>query len=101
MYVSHSASVNLGHGRNVDADIFIHFFLACLNIQNFYVFYSYIIAVMFSLYILVILSIFCVYNDLLRCLMYMILICVYFTMCWVRDDLINELNQSITVTYSP
>ena len=48
----------------------------------------------FYCFILVILSLFCVHIDLLRCLMYMILICVYFTMCWVRDDLINEFNQS-------
>ena len=48
----------------------------------------------FYCFILVILSLFCVYIDLLRCLMYMILICVYFTMCWVRDDLINEFNHN-------
>ena len=75
--------------------LFICYMFACLNIQNFYVFYSYIIAVMFfCCFILVILSLFCVYIDLLRCLMYMILICVYFTMCWVKDDLINEFNES-------
>ena len=32
--------------------------------------------------------------------MYMILICVYFTMYWVRDDLINEFNQSINIVTS-
>ena len=45
--------MNLGHGRNVDADVFIHFYmLACLNniSKTFYVFYSYIIAVMFLLF---------------------------------------------------
>ena len=70
--------------------------LVCLNIQNLYVFYLYIIAVMFLFFysfILVILFLFCVYIDLLRCVMYMILICVYFTMYWVRDDLINEFNH--------
>ena len=36
-----------------------------------------------------------IYIDLLRRVMYIILICVYFTMYWVRDDLINEFNQSI------
>ena len=36
---------------------------------------------------------FCVYNDLLRCLVYMILICVYFTMYWVTGDLMNKFNH--------
>ena len=79
----------------MDADVFIHFLYACLfkypklfmcfiRISSLWCFYC---------FILVILSLFCVYIDLLRCLMYMILICVYFTMCWVRDDLINEFNH--------
>ena len=51
VYVRHSASVNYGQCRNVDADVFIHFYmLVCLNIQNFYKFYLYIITVMFLLF---------------------------------------------------
>ena len=39
VYVRHSASVNYGQCRNVDADVFIHFYmLVCLKIQNFYEF---------------------------------------------------------------
>ena len=33
------------------------------------------------------------HHHTLRCVMYMILICVYFTMYWVRADLINEFNH--------
>ena len=51
MYVRHTASVNYGQCRNVDADVFIHFYmLVCLNIQDFYEFYLYIITVMFLLF---------------------------------------------------
>ena len=36
VYVRHTTSVNYGQCRNVDADVFIHFYmLVCLDIQNF------------------------------------------------------------------
>ena len=97
----HSASVNLCHGRNVDADVLIHFLYACLfKYPKLFMCFIRILSLWcFYCFILVILSLFCVYIDLLRSLMYMILICVYFIMCWVRDDLINEFNQSLKDKY--
>ena len=87
-----------GQCRNVDADVFVHFYmLVCLNIPNFYEFFFYIITVM--VFFVVLFWFFCFYSvytlTWLRCVMYMILIYVYVTMYWVRNDLINEFNQFV------
>ena len=73
--------------------------LACLNIQNFYAFYSYIIAVMFWLfYSGYPVFVLCINRHIAMFNVYDFNLCIV-TMCWVRDDLINEFNQSVIVFF--
>ena len=77
--------------------MFYSFFLlcmiVCLNIPMCFI----CILPLWCFYcsILVTLFLFCVCIDLLRCLIYMILVCVYFTMHWFRDDLIYEFDLAL------